>query len=149
MRLPRGDVLVERARIGVGRESLAQLAVAQHLCELGQDAQVLLGRLLRHQQQEHEADGLAVGASNGTGCARRTKAPTASLSPLILPCGIATPCPSPVEPRRSRANRLSNTRLLATPWLFFEQEPGLLEHAFLARHIQVQKDVRRGQELRN
>src|SRR5258705_8999538 len=61
MRLPRGDVLMERARIGAGREFLAQLAVAQHLCELGQDAQVLLGRLLRHQQQEHEADGLAVG----------------------------------------------------------------------------------------
>src|SRR5258706_11544247 len=61
MRLPGRDVLMKRARIGVGREFLAQLAVAQHLSEFGQDAQVLLGRLFRHQQQEHEADGLAVG----------------------------------------------------------------------------------------
>src|SRR6059036_1998827 len=38
--------------------------------------------------------GLPSGASNGTGCARRTKAPTASFRPLILPCGIASPCPS-------------------------------------------------------
>src|SRR6266851_696717 len=37
MRLPGRDVLMKRARIGVGREFLAQLAVAQHLCELGQD----------------------------------------------------------------------------------------------------------------
>src|SRR5213078_4285857 len=61
MRLPGGDVLMKRARVGIGRKFLAQLAVAQHLCELGQDAQVLLGRLFRHQKQEHEADGLAVG----------------------------------------------------------------------------------------
>src|SRR5436190_17598968 len=61
MRLPGGDVLMQSARIGGGREFLAQLAVAQHLCELGQDAQVLLGRLFWHQKQEHEADGLAVG----------------------------------------------------------------------------------------
>src|SRR2546425_324371 len=60
MRLPGGDVLMKRARIGVCRKFLAQLTVAQHLCELGQYAQVLLGRLFRHQQQEHETDGLAV-----------------------------------------------------------------------------------------
>src|SRR5882672_4753765 len=75
--------------------------------------------------------GLPSGASNGTGCARRTKAPTASLSPLILPCGMATPCPSPVEPRRSRANRLSNTRLLATPWLFSNRSPACSNMRFL------------------
>src|SRR5712691_8137637 len=61
MRLPGGDVLMKRARVGIGRKFLAQLAVAKHLCKLGQDAQVLLGRLFRHQQQEHETDGLAVG----------------------------------------------------------------------------------------
>src|SRR6266446_7641580 len=61
MRLPGGDVLMKRPRVGIGGKSLAQLTVAQHLCELGQDTQVLLGRLFRHQKQEHEADGLAVG----------------------------------------------------------------------------------------
>src|SRR5256885_10146194 len=53
MGLPGGDVLMKRARIGGGREFLAQLAVAQHLCELGQDAQVLLGRLFRQIGRAH------------------------------------------------------------------------------------------------
>src|SRR5437764_2916396 len=75
--------------------------------------------------------GLPSGASNGTGCARRTKAPTASFRPLILPCGMASPCPRPVEPRRSRANRLSNTRLLATPWLFSKSSPACSNMRFL------------------
>src|SRR2546430_6565965 len=61
MRLPGGDVLMQSARIGGGREFLGHAPVAQHLCELGQDAQGLLGRLLRHQQQEHQIDRLAVG----------------------------------------------------------------------------------------
>src|SRR5258708_2164385 len=61
MRLPGRDVLMKRARIGVGREFLGEVGVAEPLWELGQDAQVLLGRLFRHQQQEHEADGFAVG----------------------------------------------------------------------------------------
>src|SRR5713226_317158 len=75
--------------------------------------------------------GLPSGASNGTGCARRTKAPTASFRPLILPWGIATPWPRLVEPRRSRANRLSNTRLLATPWLFSKRSPACSNMRFL------------------
>src|SRR6266571_3423818 len=53
MGLPGGDVLMERARVGVGRELAAQLAVAQHLRELRQDSKVLFGRLLGHQQHEH------------------------------------------------------------------------------------------------
>src|SRR5262245_11599463 len=49
MRLPGGDVLVNRARVGVARELGAEIAVAQHLSELGQHAQVLLRRLLGHE----------------------------------------------------------------------------------------------------
>src|SRR5438309_4810889 len=59
------------------------------------------------------------------------KAPTASFRPLILPWGIATPWPRLVEPRRSRANRLSNTRLLATPWLFSKRSPACSNMRFL------------------
>src|SRR5689334_532877 len=44
---------------------------------------------------------------------------------------MATPWPSPVEPRRSRANRLSNTRLLATPWLFSNSSPACSNMRFL------------------
>src|SRR6266571_3692263 len=60
MGLPGGDVLMECARVGVRRELFAQLPIAQHLRKLRQDPQVLFGRLLGHQQHEHETDGLAV-----------------------------------------------------------------------------------------
>jgi len=55
------------------------------------------------------------GASKAIGSASRTKAAVASFKPLIRPCGIATPWPRPVEPSRSRANRLSNTVARAMP----------------------------------
>src|SRR5258705_3718789 len=44
---------------------------------------------------------------------------------------MATPWPSPVDPRRSRANKLSNTRLLATPWLFSNSRPACSNMRFL------------------
>src|SRR5882672_7469366 len=44
---------------------------------------------------------------------------------------MATPWPSPVDPRRSRANKLSNTRLLATPWLFSNSSPACSNMRFL------------------
>src|SRR5262252_6016089 len=61
MRLPGGDVLVNRARVGIARELRAEIAVAQHLRELGEHSQVLLRRLLRYQEQEHQVHRLAVG----------------------------------------------------------------------------------------
>ena len=41
------------------------------------------------------------------GLASWNRAAMGALRPLMRPCGIATPWPRPVEPRRSRANRLS------------------------------------------
>ena len=43
----------------------------------------------------------------GMGCCTRSTAASGFFSPLMRPCGMATAWPSPVEPRRSRANRLS------------------------------------------
>src|SRR5881227_13541 len=60
IRLPGGDELVERLRVGDGAHGLAQRPVGEHLRELGEDLQVLLRGLLRHEQHEHEADGIAV-----------------------------------------------------------------------------------------
>src|SRR3954466_8749559 len=59
------------------------------------------------------------------------KAPRASLRPLMRPCGMATPCPSPVEPRRSRANRLSNTTLRAMACWFSNNSPTCSNSRFL------------------
>src|SRR5205807_8200058 len=61
IRLPGGDELVERLRVGGGAHGLAQRAVAEHLRELGEDLQVLLRGLLRHEEHEYEGDRRAVG----------------------------------------------------------------------------------------
>src|SRR5260221_2872895 len=149
MRLPGGDVLMQRARIGVGREFLAQLAVAQHLCELGQDAQVLLGRLFRHQQQEHQTDGLAVGRVERNRLRQAHKSPDRFLHTLhpAVRNGESPPdaCRAETFPREQAVAHQAPRH----PLVVLEEQPGLLEHAFLARHIQVQEDVRRGQQLGN
>ena len=59
----------------------------------------------------------------GIGDFRRTNAPCASASPRIRPCGIAIPCPSPVEPSFSRACRLSTTTFFASPRLASNSAP--------------------------
>src|SRR5215472_2706176 len=61
MRLPGGDVLVNRARVRIARELLAELAIAEHLGKLREHAQVLLGRLLGNEKKEHQVHRLAVG----------------------------------------------------------------------------------------
>src|SRR6266850_1749486 len=75
--------------------------------------------------------GLPSGASNGTGWATRMNAPRASFSPLMRPCGMATPWPRPVDPRRSRANRLSNTTLRAIACWFSNMRPTCSNRRFL------------------
>src|SRR5713101_2145796 len=149
MRLPGGDVLMKRPRVGIGGESLAQLAVAQHLCELGQDAQVLLGRLFRHQQQEHEADGLAVGRVERNRLCEAHEGADRFLEPLDPAVRNGDPLPQPRRAQTLAGEQAVEHQAPRHPLVVLEQESGLLEHAFLARHIQVEKDVRRGQELRN
>src|SRR5205085_10525074 len=61
IRLPGGDQLVKRGRLGREGHRLAQRLVAEHLRELRQDLQVLFGRLLGHEQHENERHRRAVG----------------------------------------------------------------------------------------
>src|SRR6266853_1207214 len=149
MGLPGGDVLMERARVGVGRELAAQLAVAQHLRELRQDSKVLFGRLLGHQQHENEIDGLAVGGVEGHGLSEAHKSADRLLQALDPAVRNRDPL---AEARRAEALPGEQTVEYQTSrhaLIVLEEEPRLLEHALLARHIQVQKDVGRGQKLRN
>src|SRR4051812_6228784 len=65
IRFPGGDVLMKGSGVGVLGESLAQLAVAEHLRQLRKDLQMLLGGLFRNQQHENQSDRLAVGCVEG------------------------------------------------------------------------------------
>src|SRR5712691_3701739 len=149
MGLPGGDVLMERARIGVGRQLSAQFAVAQHLRELREDLKVLFGRLLGNQQHEHEIDGLAVGSVEGHGLSEPHKSPDRLFQALDPAVRNRDPL---AQARRAEALPSEQAVEHQAPrhaLIVLEEEPRLLEHALLARHVKVQKDVGRGQKLRN
>src|SRR3974390_272080 len=149
MRLPGCDVLVNRARVGVAGECRAQVAVAQHLRELGEHLQVLLGRVLRHEEQENQADGLAVRRVERHRLGEAHKGADRLLEPLdpaVRDCdALAQPGRSQALPREQAVEHEAAGDTL----IVLEEQPGLLEHALLARYIQVEKDVRRRQEFCN
>src|SRR6266700_732159 len=149
MGLPGGDVLMERARVGVGRELAAQLAVAQHLRELRQDSKVLFGRLLGHQQHENEIDGLAVGGVEGHGLSEVHKSADRLLQALDPAVRNRDPLAQAGRAEALPGEQTVEYQTSRHALIVLEEEPRLLEHALLARHIQVQKDVGRGQKLRN
>src|SRR5215470_7044075 len=82
MRLPGGDVLVYRARVRVARQLLTEFPVAQHLSQLREHAQMLLGRLLGHEEQEHEAHRLAIGRIERHGLGEADEGADRFLQPL-------------------------------------------------------------------
>src|SRR5262245_30082145 len=65
IRVPGGDELRKVRGGGRGEHRLAQRPVAEHLRQLREDLQVLLGGLLRYQQDEGERHRLAVGRFEG------------------------------------------------------------------------------------
>src|SRR3970282_2159345 len=61
IRLPIADELMQAAGVLGLDQLLAQIGIGKHLCQFRQDLQVLLGRLLRYQQDEQQLDRLAGG----------------------------------------------------------------------------------------
>src|SRR5262245_3284035 len=149
MRLPGGDVLMHRARVGISRELRAEFAVAQHLRKLGEHAQVLLGRLLGHEEQEYQIDRLAVGGVEGHRLGEAHEGADRFFEPLDSAVGNRDAL---AEARRAETLAREQAVEHEAPrdaLVVLEQQPGLLEHALLAGHIQVEEDVRRRQQLRN
>jgi len=149
MRLPRGDVLVNRARIRIARELLAEITIAEHLGKLGQHAQMLLGRLLRDEEQKHQAHRLAVGRIERDGLGEANEGAhrfLQALDPSVRDGDTLT------QPRGAEAlarEQAVEHQASRDALIVLEQQPRLLEHALLAGDIQVEKDVRRRQKLRN
>ena len=94
-RLPPLEDGVHAGGVGRRRPAARESAVGEHLGELGQELQVLLGRLLGHQQHEDLRDGLAVGRVERDRRLEADEAPCACARPRIRPCGMATPWPEP------------------------------------------------------
>src|SRR6266436_4185087 len=147
MGLPGGDVLMECARVCVRRELFAQLAIAQHLRELRQDLQMLFGRLLGHEQHEHETDGLAVRRVERHRLSQADKSADRLFQALDPAMGNSDPLAKARRAETFPGEQAVEHEAPRHALVVLEEQPGLLEHALLARHIQVEKDVRRGQKL--
>jgi hypothetical protein len=130
-RLPGGDDPVHLGGVGLALEALAQLAVGQHLGDLGKDLEVALRRASGTSRKIRSETGSSSGASKAIDWRTRSTAASGFFSPLIRPCGMATPWPRPVEPSRSRANRLSVTVARAIACWFSNSRPACSNARFL------------------
>ena len=131
-----------RRRSPRGASLSRNVALREHLRELGQQLQVQVGGLLGHEQHEYLRHRLAVGRVEGYRLASgAANAPRASLSPLMRPCGIAMPWPSPVEPSFSRAARLRRDRGGIEAGARREQCADRFEQPRLRRDVEIEHDV--------
>ncbi len=118
-RLPALEEIEEVRAVLGAREAVAERLLGEHLRELGPRSCRWRSVACSGTSSTNTcATGLPSGASNGTACLRRTKAPRASFNPLMRPWGMAMPCPSPVDPSFSRAARLAAIAPASSlPWV--------------------------------
>src|SRR5436190_1021451 len=126
---------MELGRIFGGGHRLAQAAVGEHLRKLGEDLQVLLGRLLRYEKHEGEGDGRGVGRVERN----RLRQPDESAERLLQPLDASVR-------NRDALAEAGRTQTLALEQavehlaacdavMVLEHEPRLLEKALLARGL--------------
>ena len=122
------------------------VAVGEHLGDLGQDLEVRWVAASGTSRKISRPTGSSSGASKAIGWRTPQHRGERVFRPLMRPCGMATPWPRPVEPRRSRANRLSVTVARGDRVLVLEQQPGLLERALLAGGVDAHQHLSGGQD---
>src|SRR5678816_4115175 len=147
IRLPCGDQLVEVGGIGRAQHRFAQRAVAEHLCQLGEDLQVLLGRLLRHQQHEGEAHRLAVGRFERHRLRQAHQGAERLLQTLDAAVRDGDALAEPGRAELLAREQAVEHGAAADLVMVLEQQARLLEQALLARRLEVGDDMRRREDL--
>ena len=134
------------AGVGLALEALAQLAVGQHLGDLGQDLEVALRRRFRDEQEDQQRHRLVVGRVEGDRLAHPQHRGERVLQPLdpAVRDGDAVA-------EAGRAEPLAREQVVGDGGagdrvLVLEQQAGLLERAFLAGGVDVDQDVDDGQD---
>src|SRR5581483_169137 len=147
IRLPVGDELVERRRVGGGAHGVAQRAIAEHLRELGKDLQVLLGRLFGHEEHEDEGDRRAVGRVERNRLCQTDEGAERLLQPLdaAVRDGDALAEAGRAEPLAGE--QTVEYQAARDAIVILEQQAGLLEQPLLARRRQVDEHMGRVQQL--
>src|SRR5678815_3403516 len=136
IRLPCGDQLVEVGGVGRAQHRFAQHPVAEHLRQLGEDLQVLLGGLLRNEQDEGEAYRLAVGRLERHRLGEADEGAERLLQPLDAPVRDGDPLAEPGRAELLAREQAVEHRAAGDLVLVLEQQARLLEQALLARRLQ-------------
>src|SRR5882762_2853019 len=141
IRLPSGYELVERRRVGGGAHRLAQRALAEHLRELGEDLQVLLRRLLRHQEHEYQGDRRAVGRIERNRLRQADEGAERLFQPLDAPVRDGHALAQPRGAEALAREQAVEHQAAGDAVVILEQQPCLLEQALLARDLQVDEHM--------
>ena len=133
-------------RGGLALEALAQLAVGQHLGDLGQDLEVALRRRFRDQQEDQERHRLVVGRVEGDRLAHPQHRRERVLQPLdpSVRNGDAVAEAGRAEP--FAREQVVGDGGAGDRVLVLEQQAGLLERPFLAGSVDVDQDIDDGQD---
>ena len=147
MGFPAGKQGMNGSRIRGRGQFLAERAIGEHLCKFREDLQMLLGRLLRHQQHEQQTHRLAVrrvelyrGSQAEKGADRFLQALDAAMRDGHA---LAEPGRTELFPREEAVEY----RTASDALVVFEHDSRLLEDALLAAGIEIDLDVGKGQKL--
>ena len=132
--LPLGQQRVQRRRVRCLAQALAEIAVAEHLRQLRQQQQVLLGEVLGHHQCEHQVDRLPV---RGAGRYLRTGA-----ARVRTDVGIARETGAIIADRSDFARALSELLRRAPASIKLEQYPYSNFESYLAAYVADVEKVR-------
>src|SRR5688572_13304747 len=147
MRLPLRDETVQIGRCRCCEELLAERLLAEHLRELREDLEVHVGGPVRHEQHEDDAHVLSVGRIERDRLAHAHERADRVLESLDAPVrdGDALPEAGRAEllPRKKAVEHFAPRDVVVV----LEEQPHLLEHAFLARDVEIDEHVRLWQQL--
>src|ERR1700676_5502911 len=141
--------MMQAGGIGCGGELVAKRAFTEHLGELRQKLQVLFGRVFGHEQDEYLADRLAVGRVKRNRLPRphkRAQRLGETLDPAVRDRDALSEAGGAEFFAREQAVEHKSARNLR---LILEELADLLEEPFLARRVEVEQDIRFGEQLRD
>src|SRR5687767_14212946 len=141
IRLPSGDEMVQGGRVGGAAHGFAQRLVAEHLSELGEDLQVLLGRLFGHQEHENQGHRVAVRGVERHGLGDADEGAEGLLQPLDAPVRDRNALSEAGRAQALAREQAVEHDAARKGVLVLEQQADLLEQALLARHLEVEQHV--------
>jgi hypothetical protein len=134
---------VHAGRVGLGLQALAQVAVGQHLGDLGQDLQVPLRGRLGHQQEDQQRHRLVVGRVEGDRLLHAQHGGQRVLQALDAPVRDGHRVAQAGGAQALAREQVVGDGAARDGVLVLEQQAGLLEHPLLAGGVHIHQHVGR------